>query len=292
MPSNFKDITILRTKLHRPQVTNDIISRVDLLDRLNEGRSKPLTLVTAPTGYGKSTLISSWLESSKFKSAWISVDKDNNDFSVFLNYFFTAIRSIFPQLLTNTEKIVNTRDLPDVEKIAEIILNDLAEIDHFFNLILDDFHHITDSSINKFMQSFLRHPALSMHLIIISRKDPNLPLYELRAGNKVNELRIRDLRFSQQETALFFERIYRSTIDPGVLQLIDKNIEGWAAGLRLLVTAVQRLEEVEKNVVLLDTNKLFSINGFIKQFLDSQSAESQDFLLKSSGFRKILCAVV
>ena len=134
MPSNFKDITILRTKLHRPQVTNDIISRTELLDRLNEGRSKPLTLVTAPTGYGKSTLISSWLESSEFKSAWISVDEDNNDFSVFLNYFFTAIRSIFPQSLTNTEKVVNTRDLPDVEKIAETILNNLAEIDQSFNL--------------------------------------------------------------------------------------------------------------------------------------------------------------
>jgi LuxR family maltose regulon positive regulatory protein len=225
MPSSFKDITILHTKLHRPPLTPDLIARNQLQDRLEEGRVRPLTLVVAPTGYGKSTLVSAWLESSAFQSSWISLDESSNEFIIFLKYIFSAIGLLYPNALELTEKVLNTRDLPTPEKVAEIVLNDLNDIGESFSLVLDDFDHMRDVQVNKFIQTIIRFPVQSLNLVIISRKDPNLPLFELRAGNKMNELRTRDLQFTQEEVISFFEQIYNDRPDSGFIQQINKKIE-------------------------------------------------------------------
>jgi len=166
---------LLRTKLHRPRVIADLIDRPSLKARLDTGWDRSLILVAAPAGFGKSTLLSVWLEACDCPYAWLSLDEDDSDLAVFLAYFLGAVRTIFPNALTATQALLSGVSLPPVTVIARGLLNELDDLERDFVLVLDDYHIISEQAVGELLAALLQHPPGRMHLVIATRKDPSLP---------------------------------------------------------------------------------------------------------------------
>ena len=201
---------ILRTKLHRPPVSRDHLHRGHLLDRLNQHQHRSLALVSAPAGYGKSTLVSCWLEACDVPSAWVSLDEDDNDLGLFLSYFVSAIERIFPDTCGATLSMLKVAHLPPVSVLARSLINELDQIEKAFILVLDDYHLIRDKNVHGLITKLLHHPSAFMHLVLIGRRDPPLPLTALRAKGQMIEIRTQDPRFSLDETGAFLRTNDRS----------------------------------------------------------------------------------
>ena len=192
------------TKLHRPRVSSELVPRPDLLKRLNA--QQELALLLAPAGYGKTTLLSTWLDTCDRPSAWLSLDENDNDLGVFTTYVATAVQKIFPAACTETLTLLNGITSPPSPVVARSLLNDLNTIPQEFILVLDDYHVIHEHSIHDLMTEVLRHPPRPLYLVLSARQDPPLPLASLRARGQVMQLRAADLRFSLKEAALLLHR--------------------------------------------------------------------------------------
>ena len=161
---------VLHTKLYRPPVTPDLETRSSLLELLDENRNRPLTLISAPAGYGKSTLASMWLEASNCPSAWISLDEGDNDLRTFISYLMAAVSRTFPGFQLQTWDLLEAPTLAPIRVIARYILNDLDQIGEPFVLALDDVHMIHDQPVFHLLGELLRHPAPGMHLVLVTRR--------------------------------------------------------------------------------------------------------------------------
>ena len=195
------------TKLNRPQPVKDILPRDRLLVQLGQGRGCNLTLVSAPAGYGKTTLISRWLETLDRPSAWVSLDESENDPRLFIRYIIRAAESIHPAVCQATRALIISPELPPVRAIIETLTNDLIAAPSNFILALDDYYRISNQAIHDLINGLLAYPTENIHLVIISRFDPPLNLSSLRAGGQMTEIRTHDLRFTVPETAAFLEKI-------------------------------------------------------------------------------------
>ena len=185
-------VPLLRTKIHRPPVDNDHIHRPLLLARLSRNRRLPLTLISAPAGYGKSTLASCWLASVDVLSAWVSLDENDNDPRFFLAYVVAAVQAIFPGTLPKTQTLLNAPTLPPVSVLAPILINELDAIDAAFILVLDDYHAIKEKVVHDLLAQLLIHPPAPMHLVLVSRYEPPLSIASFRAHRQMTEIRARD----------------------------------------------------------------------------------------------------
>jgi LuxR family maltose regulon positive regulatory protein len=224
---------ILYTKLQRPPIAPDIVPRKRLSDRVEEGRHLPLTLISAPAGYGKSTLASRWAELAGGPCTWLSLDEGDNDLRQFLGYFIAAIKKIFPKIQLKTEPLLEADRLPPEAEVARYLLNDLNQAPEPFTLVLDDYHCITQTAVNELIAQLLAYPSRTMRLILLTRKDPALPIATLRGGGLVTEIRICDLMFTPDEAAAFLHEMLGIDIDMETATLLDDKTEGWAVGLRL-----------------------------------------------------------
>jgi LuxR family maltose regulon positive regulatory protein len=198
--------TILQSKVHRPPVPADHVHRSHLLERLDHHRhSRPLTLVSAPAGYGKSVLISSWLEASDCPGAWISLDKNDNDLRQFIACFLAAVNRHIPEAGRKTHGLLNAAALAPGSVLAHSLIDDLERIEQPFILVLDDYHLIEEKSIHETLNEILKHALQSLHLVVATRHDPPLPLFRYRALGQMTEIRAKDLRFSIAETSAFLQ---------------------------------------------------------------------------------------
>ena len=179
-------VTLLRTKLYVPRLASDLIERSHLLAHLDRGLNRKLTLVSAPAGYGKTTLIVQWLRNLQSadpdfqnRIAWLSLDKQDDDLLRFLNYFAAAIQTIFPAACSQTANMDQLSHLPPLDFITTTLINELAELPEDFVMVLDDYYLITDGTINQLLTKLLDHLPLQMHLVITTRIEPPLPLAKL-----------------------------------------------------------------------------------------------------------------
>ncbi|MGD9141213.1 MAG: LuxR family transcriptional regulator, partial [bacterium] len=180
--------TILTTRLHPPPISSDIVARPRLLKTLMEGRRRTMTLISAPAGYGKSVLASQWLAGEKCPGAWVSLDEDDGDPRTFLAYVLAAIQNTFPEAELKTQPLLQAAEMPPPKVLARHLLNDMERIGEEFILVLDDYHHITESSIHDLIVEMLRHPSPNMHLAVLTRRDPPFPIHALRAGGQMTEI--------------------------------------------------------------------------------------------------------
>ena len=232
MIPSFGNQVLLRTKLHRPRVTADLVQRPRLKAALDDGLDRPLILVAAPAGFGKSTLVSAWLESCNLPHAWISLDEADNDLGVFLAYFLGAMQTLFPDALPETRAFLTGIRLPAVGVIASKLINELDEIGRDFILVLDDYHVIREQPIHELLSLLLQYPPQGMHLVIATRLEPQLSLGLLRARNQVAEIRGQDLRFSLAEIAEFVRADAGSALEPrctGRAGRENGGVGGWPA---------------------------------------------------------------
>ena len=274
---------VLMTKLHCPPLPSDLVPRTALLERLEAGRNRPLTLVSAPAGYGKSVLLSSWLASSDWRGAWVSLDTDDSDLRRFLSYFLAAIHSVFPDACREIMGLLRAVDLPSVNRLAAILNHELNEITEPFILVLDDYHRISPtSSVNELIEIMLDRPAIPLHLAILSRRDPPLPLVSLRARGQLSELRMADLRFSPQETQTLLLKTEGFKVGDEGLAQIERVVEGWVVGLRLMSLALRQVEDREHLLAKLHTGVWQTQEYLIQEVVARQPADLSDWLLKSA----------
>jgi LuxR family maltose regulon positive regulatory protein len=282
MASETEILPLIRTKLYRPRTTGDLVPRTRLLERLEERRGRPLTLVVAPAGYGKTTLVSSWLEACDRPNAWLSLDEGDNDLSLFLSYFAAAIQTLFPDAVDQTSALLNAASLPQPDVLARSLINELDQIEGPFFLVLDDYHLIQNMAVHDLLTELFRYPPRALHLVLASRSDPPLSLTTLRARSQVTEIRAPELRFTRMETVAFLEQQMGMPTDDGAVSALMEQLEGWVTGLRLLTLSLRHRGSTN---LTLDNSRgsiSYAMDYLGAEVLENQPRAIRDCLLRTA----------
>lgn len=275
-------LSIIQTKLHRPQLQSGHLHRQQLLDRLSRNLYRPFTLISAPAGYGKSTLAACWVEACDIPGAWVSLDKKDNDFSQFLSYFIASVRSIFPDACEELRAITSATEIESTAVVASTLLNELDKIDGRFILVLDDYQFIHDKGVNALMTELVVHPPRNMHLVITTRRDPNLPLSALRAKGLMTEIRAQDLRLSLPAIGKFLKQNLKMEIDDKWVAAIEQRTEGWVTGLHLAVIFLRHQQDLKGAISRLSEDNRYVLDYFISEIISHQPPSMQEMLIRTS----------
>ena len=224
---------LLKTKLFIPTLRPELVRRTHLIELLEAGIHRKLTLVSAPAGFGKTTLICEWVNRSEHPAAWLSLEYSDNDPIRFLSYFIAALQTIKPRLAEGLLANFHTLKPAAVESILTGLLNEIAEIDRPAVLVLDDYHLIQDNSIHDYLSFLLEHLPAQFHLVLSTRADPPFSLTLLRARGQMTELRSADLRFTDEETAEFLNKLMGLNLSAEDVAALAARTEGWIAGLQM-----------------------------------------------------------
>ena len=281
------------TKLQRPRVAHGVVRRVRLLEQLDTPHS--LTFVLAPAGYGKTTLLSTWLETCQVPNAWLSLDEHDNDMAVFVAGLAEALQAMLPAAVDNSLTAFNGMTLPPPEVLADTLLNDLAAMQQDFILVLDDYQVIHNQAIHNLMLELVSYPPRAMHLVIASRHDPPLPLARLRALGHVVELRTADLRLTLEEAALLLREVMALPVDEQTIALLAAKTEGWPVGLRLAALSLRRQPTLGRNAADAFGSNRYVMDYLLTEVLAQLPISVQDFLIKTSFLDQLsgpLCEAV
>ncbi|WP_297708081.1 hypothetical protein [uncultured Eudoraea sp.] len=273
---------MLFTKLHRPPVSREHVYRTHLVELLEKNIHKPLTLVSAGAGYGKSMLVSSWLEKSKIPYAWVSLSDEDNDLRLFIDGISTSLRKKFPKALRNINNYLETDSLPLLNVLSDSLINGLDEIDKEFVLVLDDYHLIRNNQINELINKLLQFPAQHMQLVIITRNDPFLNLNSLRAHSRINEIRMADLCFNESEILELLKNIFQTATSRAISHKLMKQTEGWITGLRLLLLMVKKGEDLNESLEKIHAINPTTTDFLLEEVISDQPETIRNCLLKMS----------
>jgi LuxR family transcriptional regulator, maltose regulon positive regulatory protein len=295
---------LLQTKLHRPRVPRDLVIRPRLLERLNQGLNGRLTVVSGPPGYGKSTLVGSWIDSMAdspdhdnhpLPVMWLSLDENDSDVMLFIRYLVAAIHSHFPGTCTETLELVQAINEPPMVLFANTLSNEIDRLPKDFILVLDDYSSLRGQAVHNFLSAILLHAPRTMHLVVITRTSPPLPLSSLRVRGEVNEIRGKDLRFSRQDTANYMRKMLPTTLNENTLALIEQHTDGWIALLKLVALSMRSVEDPDRFLASLSGADTDIAGYMINEVLLQQPPAIQKFLLKTSildRFSVDLCQAV
>lgn len=294
--------TLLATKLHRPSPPANRVQRPFLTKRLHDGlaRNRQITLVSAPAGFGKTTCVSEWINALQCPAAWLSLDAADDDPGRFFAYLLAALQKIDARFGREIVGVLHAGQLPPGEIIAATLINDILVHEEQFLLVLDDFHVIQDRFILAVCEQLLANLPPPLHLVLVTREDPPLPLARLRANNLLTEIRAHDLRFSGDDAARFLASLGLSLTKTDVAALEAKT-EGWIAGLQLAALALQSSPSAAGStaasefIAALSGSHRFILDYLTEQVLDRQPQAVQDFLLQTAVLDKLhgdLCNAV
>ena len=279
------DAPILSTKLFIPIPRQDLVPRPRLLEKLNTGHDKKLTLISAPAGFGKSTLLSNWVHQSEEDIVWVSLDESDNDPARFLTYFIAAINQSDATETAigkgSLSLLQSSQSLPVVDVMTSLI-NEIALLPGKITLVLDDYHLIREPLIDESLTFLIEHQPQNFHLIIATRDDPHLPLARLRAKGQLTELRAVDLRFSLSETGDFLNKVMGLALSSDDIDALESRTEGWIAGLQLAAISLQGLDDPGDHIKLFTGSHRFVLDYLIEEVLSQQSEIIQIFLLKTA----------
>ena len=287
--------TILQTKLYRPPLMDDYIPRQRLHERLEQVGQRPLTIVSAPAGYGKSALLSAWFEQCKCRNAWLSLDENDNDLGVFESYFLAALRSAIPSFGDGLLDLLDSAQLPPPQLFIEMLFAELGRLQDNVFLMIDDYGAITNDVVHEFIIELMRRPPPNLHLVLGTRYDPPLPLNDWRACSHLLEIRSVELRFSLEETSCFMQQAVDSPLDEQTIVALNEKTEGWIAGLRLAALSFSRVEGFSAQIDELSGSNMYIRDYLASQVLTHLPAETQLFLLQTSILDRLsasLCEAV
>lgn len=273
---------ILTTKLLIPQLRPNTIPRTRLIDQLRARVNHKLTLISASAGFGKTTLAAEWLSAEKRPVAWITLDDSDNDPARFLAYLVAALSKVESQVGQATLALLGSPQPPPPDILMITLLNEMAAIPRSFILAIDDYHLIQTPAIHQQLAFIVEHQPAQMHLVILTREDPPLPLPRLRAGQEMIEIRQNDLRFTQQEIALFLGSMLGREIPPEEVSALEQHTEGWIAGLQLAALYLQGRDDIRSLVTEFTGSSHYVLDYLMEEVFSQQSVELQDFLLKTS----------
>ena len=273
---------LIRTKLYRPGLTADHVSRPRLLQLMDRSRSVPLTVVSAPAGYGKSTLVSEWLAQQDCASVWLSLDATESELAPFLEHLLAAIETGFAGACDTTAALVDAPVFPPAPTLAAHLINDLDRITAPFFVVLDDYHRLRRSSpVHDFLMAVLDNAPRELHLVIVTRNDPPWELARLRGRGRISEPALRDLCFTPAEATQFLAAA-GCAIEEQLVGKLDVQVEGWPVGWRLLLQALRRAGGQAAVFAELDS-RLPDIQAYLlKEVLERQTPSTRDYLLKTA----------
>jgi len=236
---------LLTTKLHIPPPRSNVVPRPRLIERLDEGLRwcHRLTLVSAPAGFGKTTLVTEWICGSAREVAWVSLDEGDNDPVQFLNYLVAALQQVDGGIGRPVQQILQSPQLPPTQGLITPLINDVTAVGTALTLVLDDYQLISAAAVHQMVQFLVEHQPPKMHVIISTREDPPLPLAQLHARGQVTEIRERDLRFTAEEATAFLNQAMGLSLSVEAVTALEAHTEGWIAGLQLAAVALQRSQE-------------------------------------------------
>lgn len=275
-------VALIRTKLQPPTIGPDILPRPQLIEHLENGRHRKLTLISAPAGYGKSVLAGIWQNKCACPVAWLSLDKHDNDLGVFLSYVVNAIQTSFPDMYPNTAAMLNGLHLPPLELLTTSLVNETIAVPQPFLLVLDDYHLIHNPDIHQLIDTLIQYQSPHMHLVLVTRQDPSLDIVNLRAKNQVTEIRLADLRFNKTEAQEYLSHNLSNESSPELMLQLFQYTEGWVVGLRLAALALRN--QVDK-VRMLETYQganQYIMSYLVSEVLAHQPQSMQTFLLVTS----------
>lgn len=277
---------LLKTKLFMPRSRPDTVERPRLIERLHQsilpdGAILPkLTLITAPAGYGKTTLATQWINQLNSPIAWLSLDANDNDLARWMAYLFAAIATVQEEIgETALSRLTTTYLYNEPEAILTALLNDIAVCPETVILALDDYHLIHNDQIHQLLAFILQHAPVQLHLIITSRSEPPLPLAHLRAQNALNWLTARDLRFTLAEAEQFLQHTMRLNLSAADILALDEQVEGWVTGLQLAGLALQEGVPLPQAT---SGNARYLVDYLAEQVFDNLPQNIQDFLLRTA----------
>jgi LuxR family maltose regulon positive regulatory protein len=282
---------ILATKLYIPPPRPQAVRRPRLIERLNAALQHKVTLISAPAGYGKTTLVSEWIyqkdeagEAALHPScvAWLSLDENDNDPLRFLTYLVAALQTLAPNLGQGVLTLLQSPQPPPLETTLTALLNELATLPDPVVLILDDYHLIEDKAVDQALTFLIEHLPPSIHLVITTREDPQLPLARLRARGALNEVRAADLRFTPAEATAFLNQMMGLTLATEQITALGARTEGWIAGLQLAALSMRGREDIPGFIHAFTGDNRYIGDYLVEEVLQRQPAPVRAFLLQTA----------
>ena len=287
--------TPLRTKLYVPQLQSIWISRPRLLHRLDEGFKRKFTLISAPAGFGKTTLLVEWIHQKKMSAAWFSIDQTDNDPAHFLTYVISGLQTLEAGIGKAALTLLLSPQPPHFESILINLINDISSISKDVTLVLDDYHAVDAKPIHDLMAFLLDHLPKQMHLVMTSRYDPPLLLARLRSQNQMMELRAADLSFTTEEIADLFNKNLKLQLSSDDIHVLETRTEGWIAGLQLAALSLHGRKDASNFLKAFRGDHRYVADYLTEEVLNRQSKPLQDFLLQTSILKRLcdsLCDAV
>lgn len=275
---------LLTTKLHKPAISPKRVQRSLLVEHLNEGLEvgSQVMLVSAPAGFGKTTCVSEWVDTLDMSFAWLSLDPADDDPARFFTYCVAALQNVDPNLGAEIEGALRTGQLPPEEIIVSILINDISNFKKQILLVLDDFHVIQDPFILSVLEMLILNQPPTLHLVLSTREDPPLPLAQLRANNRLTEIRAKDLRFSSQDIEEFLKDVMGLSLSQADVNILGDKTEGWIVGLQLAGLSIRDQDDVSGFIARLSGSHRHILSYLAEEVLAKQSEEIRSFLLETS----------
>jgi len=289
---------LLATKLYKPTLHHPIVPRPGLVQRLNESLNGKMSLLSAPAGFGKTTLLCEWINESNLRVAWLSLDENDNDLIQFFSYLVGALQSLDKSIGIGVKQLLEVNPTQPAEVILTELINDMSyaaqnavrrfdlvgESDLKQNsiLVLDDYHLIENNAIHSAIAFFVERVPESLHVVISGRADPPIPLARLRVRRQLVEIRQSDLRLNTKEIQDFLVIVMGMHLTSTDIQTLDKSTEGWVAGLQMAALSMQGRDDISSYIADFTGTNRFILDYLVEEVLSRQPAEVQEFLVKSA----------
>ena len=280
---------ILATKLYKPMLRSGSVPRLRLIEQLNAGLYGKLTLISAPAGFGKTTLVTEWIANDERKAAWLSLDNGDSDPVRFMTHLVAALQTIELQIGTELLKLLNSPQPPPIDSLLTPLLNGIATISHEFVLVLDDYHVLDSTEIDTALMFLIDNQPPQMHLVITTREDPRLPLARLRVRGQLSEFRAAELRFTADEAAEFLHRALGLSLSTEDIAALERRTEGWIAGLQLAAISMRGQADVGQFIQSFTGSHRFIVDYLVEEVLNHQPKPVRDFLFQTSVLDR-MCA--
>lgn len=279
--------TILKPKLYAPSVRANIIRRSRLLDTLSQSveAGQKLSFILAPAGFGKTTLASDWLSQAEMPYAWLSLDPDDNELSNFLSYLVAALQTIEPAI--GEAVAIKLKNVVPSEIILTDIINEIANLTYRFVLVLDDYHLTDTKEVGEALNFLLAHLPSQMHLLIISRKELEVPIARLRVLNQVTEIGAKDLLLNHVETESFLSSTMGLTLSADAVEQLQNRTEGWVAGLQLAAISISDHKNADNFIHALNGANQFVFDFVLEEVISQQPQAVQDFLIGTANLNRM-----
>jgi LuxR family maltose regulon positive regulatory protein len=276
--------SLLETKLHPPRTRQRFVHRARLLERLEQAMDARLALVSAPAGFGKSSLVATWLETTqrdKRRVAWFSIDADDSDPTTFWRYVTSALERAMPERHDDDGPLLDPNE-PRMDVALGRLINELGAVSDEVVLVLDDYHEVASAEIHESMAYLLEHMPANLHVVVITRADPSLPLARMRARGELVEIRAADLRFTDDEAATYFREVAGLELDATAVNALASRTEGWVAALQLAGLSMEGRDDVGEFIAGFAGDDRYIVDYLVEEVLQRQTDAVRSFLLQTS----------